>query len=85
MSDLVASLVSSESHDKTELYDHLSPREQQVLRMIAEGKGYKEIGHALNISGKTVNVHRANMNRKLGLETSVDLVKYAIKIGLIDL
>ncbi len=85
MSDSVSSIIKEEGSRKFELYDRLSPREQQILRLLAEGIGYKDIGQELNISAKTVNVHRANIFKKLGLEKQVDIVKYAIKIGLIDL
>ena len=85
MTDTVASLLSREGNHDTEQYERLSPREQQILRLLAEGVGYKEIGAMLNISAKTVNVHRANVMKKLGLEKQLDIVKYAIRIGLIDL
>jgi len=65
-------------------YGRLSPREQEVLRMIAEGIPSRTIAERLFISAKTVENHRANILRKLGLKTTVDLVKYAARIGLID-
>jgi DNA-binding NarL/FixJ family response regulator len=65
-------------------YGQLSPREQEVLRMIAEGVSSHDIGERLFISIKTVENHRANILHKLGLKTTVDLVKYAARIGLID-
>jgi DNA-binding NarL/FixJ family response regulator len=65
-------------------YGQLSSREQEVLRMIAEGIPSRDIGERLFISVKTVENHRANILHKLGLKTTVDLVKYAARIGLID-
>lgn len=65
-------------------YGQLSSREQEVLRMIAEGVPSRDIGERLFISVKTVENHRANILHKLGLKTTVDLVKYAARIGLID-
>ncbi len=52
--------------------------------MIAEGIPSRDIGERLFISVKTVENHRANILHKLGLKTTVDLVKYAARIGLID-
>lgn len=85
MTDEVASVRKEDRFTQDELYDKLSPREQQILRMIAEGKGYREIGDALSISAKTVNVHRANIMKKLNIENQIDIVKYALKIGIINL
>ena len=65
-------------------YGQLSSREQEVLRMIAEGIPSRAIAERLFISAKTVENHRANILRKLGLKSTVDLVKYAARIGLID-
>ncbi|MBF9014400.1 MULTISPECIES: response regulator transcription factor [unclassified Oceanispirochaeta] len=85
MTDLVASVLESAGANKSELYDKLSPREQQILRMTAEGAGYRDIGSKLNISAKTVNVHRANAMRKINVESQIELVKYALKIGIIEI
>ena len=65
-------------------YAQLSSREQEVLRFIAEGVGPRDIGERLFISVKTVENHRANILHKLKLKTTIDLVKYAARIGLID-
>jgi DNA-binding NarL/FixJ family response regulator len=66
-------------------YAQLSSREQEVLRMIAEGIPSRDIAERLFISVKTVENHRSNILHKLGLKTTVDLVKYAARIGLIDI
>lgn len=65
-------------------YDLLTEREQQVFRLIAQGNTSKDIADFLSISLKTVEKHRAHIMQKLGLHDRVDLVKYAIKIGLMD-
>jgi len=65
-------------------YGQLSSREQEVLRMIAEGVPPRDIAERLFISVKTVENHRTNILRRLGLKSTVDLVKYAARIGLID-
>ena len=63
----------------------LADREEEVLRMIAEGHSAKAIADLLNISKNTVNVHRHNIMKKLNMHKSVDLTKYAIKNNLIRL
>jgi DNA-binding NarL/FixJ family response regulator len=65
-------------------YDSLTPREQQVLRLLAEGYATKEIGDKLFISPKTVENHRANIMSKLELHSTMELVRYAARLGLID-
>jgi DNA-binding NarL/FixJ family response regulator len=62
---------------------HLSPREREVLQLIAEGRTEKEIAFLLKISIKTVGFHRENIKRKLGLRTTAELTRYAIEQGLI--
>ncbi len=63
----------------------LSARELEVLKLLAEGLGNREIGARLGISPKTVARHRENLMAKLDLHSRTELVKYAIRIGLIDL
>ena len=65
--------------------DELTPREQEVLTLIAQGLSNTEIAEQLVISSKTVDRHRENIMRKLNLHNRVDLVKYALRKGLIDL
>jgi DNA-binding NarL/FixJ family response regulator len=61
----------------------LSTREREVLRLIAEGRAAKELAHVLNISIKTVEFHRDNIKKKLGLRTTAELTKHAIEQGLV--
>ncbi|MEJ2588511.1 MAG: response regulator transcription factor [Deltaproteobacteria bacterium] len=65
-------------------YGKLSPREQEVLRLLAEGLSRKEIAKRLFISPKTVENHRTNIMNKLGLHSNMDLIRYSAKLGLID-
>ena len=65
-------------------YDLLSEREQQVFRLIVEGNSTKEIADILCVSPKTVEKHRSNFMKKLGVNDLVGMVKYAIKINIID-
>jgi DNA-binding NarL/FixJ family response regulator len=65
-------------------YGALTPREQEVMRLLAEGLSTKEIAERLFISPKTVENHRANIMNKLGLHSTIELVRYAARLGLID-
>jgi DNA-binding NarL/FixJ family response regulator len=61
----------------------LSLREQEVLRLIAEGRSSKEMADILNISVKTISFHRENVKQKLGLKTIAELTRHAIANGLV--
>jgi two-component system response regulator NreC len=65
--------------------DLLTAREREVLKLIAEGNTNQEIADALHLSRKTVESHRANIMRKLDLHDVTELVKYALRTGLIQL
>ena len=78
-------LKQAGSGEERQVYDTLTPREQEVLILIAEGLSNPEIAEKLVISVKTVDSHRENIMRKLNLHSRIDLVKYAIKVGLIEL
>lgn len=66
-------------------YEDLTDREKQVLKLIAEGHTSKEIASILGISVKTVMGHRTHLMEKLGLHSRTELVKFAIRKGLIEL
>jgi DNA-binding NarL/FixJ family response regulator len=65
-------------------FDVLTPRELEILKLIAEGNTSKEIAAMLVISIKTVDRHRTNMLEKLGMRDRVELTRYAIRRGLIE-
>lgn len=65
--------------------ERLTPRQREVLGLIAEGHTMKEVGLILSISVKTVEAHRANLMNRLDMHDVPTLVRYAIKAGLIDL
>jgi DNA-binding NarL/FixJ family response regulator len=62
----------------------LSTREREVLRLIAEGLSAKEIAKELSISSKTVEAHRTSLMRKLGARKATELVRFALRHGLIE-
>jgi DNA-binding NarL/FixJ family response regulator len=66
------------------LADPLSSRERQILQLVAEGKSSKEIAKVLGITTKTVDTHRTRLMGKLNIHDAVNLVRYAIRRGLIQ-
>ncbi|HVO26050.1 MAG TPA: response regulator transcription factor [Candidatus Margulisiibacteriota bacterium] len=65
-------------------YDTLTSREREVLHLAAEGHAGSEIAARLHISVRTVETHRGNLVRKLGLRTQADLVRYALRRGILS-
>jgi DNA-binding NarL/FixJ family response regulator len=65
-------------------YETLTPREQEIFGLLAEGHSMKHIGERLFISPKTVENHRTSIMRKLGVHSTLELVRYAAKVGIID-
>jgi DNA-binding NarL/FixJ family response regulator len=65
-------------------YEALTPREQEIMALLAEGMAISQVAEALFISPKTAENHRSNIMRKLDLHSSIELVRYAVKIGLVD-
>ena len=65
-------------------YESLTPREREVLVLVAQGCSNREIGDVLHISSKTVDVHRTRLMKKLDLHHVTDVTRYAIRRGLVD-
>jgi two-component system response regulator NreC len=78
-------LKRADPEEEPLIYSELTPREREVLVLIAEGLSNAEIADELVISVKTVDRHRENIMRKLNMHNRIDLVKYAIRTGLIEL
>ncbi|HDQ14018.1 MAG TPA: response regulator transcription factor [Sediminispirochaeta sp.] len=70
---------------KDDAYESLTAREQEVMRLLAEGFSVKRIAQSLFISYRTVENHRTSVFRKLNLKNSAELVHYATKLGIIDM
>ena len=71
-------------HGRTEPDDPLTPRELEVVKLIAEAYTNRQIARILKLSEKTVESHRANVLSKLGMRDRVELVRYAIRRGLVE-
>jgi DNA-binding NarL/FixJ family response regulator len=67
------------------LRDGLSPRQTQILKLIAEGQTTKQVALNLAISVKTVESHRSALMKRIGVRDVAGLVRYAVKVGLVDL
>ena len=66
------------------LAEPLTPRQQEVLRLIADGRSTKEVATTLNISIKTAEAHRANIMERLKIRDVAGLVRYALRTGLVE-
>ena len=66
-------------------YDTLTGREREILQLVAEGLSTAEISERLSISTRTVEAHRANLNRKLDIHSHADLIRFAIRKGLLPM
>lgn len=84
LSEWAINALTTKSADQNDPLATLSPREREVLQLAAEGMGNPEIAEKLFISPRTAETHRANLMRKLGLQTTTDLVRFAIRKGLIQ-
>lgn len=71
--------------DKTSPLENLTPRQREILQLIAEGKSSKEIARLLDTSVKTIESHRASLMERLDIHDLAGLVRYAIRHGLISL
>ncbi len=72
------------SQNRRDSYERLTDREREVLKLVAEGYTTQEIADTLVLSPKTVEGHKSNLMSKLGLHNRVDVVKYAVRKGIID-
>jgi len=81
LQDYMRKLQRSGAEDS---YDLLSPREREVLQLVAEGKSNKEVANLLNLSVYTVETHRAKIMQKLNLKGVPELILYAVRKGIIS-
>ena len=81
--EVVAEPGGAAAADATDPYETLTDREKQVLRLVAEGKTNKEIAEVLGISVKTAMSHREHVMQKLDLHSRTDLIRFALRRGVI--
>jgi DNA-binding NarL/FixJ family response regulator len=81
---VVSDYVRRLNQDQTPL-DQITPRQREILQLIAEGKSTKDIAELLYISTKTVETHRTQLMDRLDIHDIAGLVRYAIRIGLVVL
>jgi DNA-binding NarL/FixJ family response regulator len=87
LSPLVTKILINEQRkapEATALLDLLTARETEVLKLLAEGRGNKEVGATLGISPRTVDAHRASIMHKLHLRTFSDLIHFAIRNKIVE-
>ena len=80
---LLVDLVTSGRGPAEDDYERLTPREKQVVKLLAEGKTSREIAKYLGISLKTAMTHRAHVMEKLGLHSRTELVRWALRHGVV--
>lgn len=78
-------LETAQGGEAVDPYEKLTDREKEILHSIAEGNTNREIAEALHVSVNTVHNHRTNIMDKLGLHNRMDLLKYAVRKGLISI
>jgi RNA polymerase sigma factor (sigma-70 family) len=64
--------------------DRLTPRQREILQLIAEGRSTKEIAQTLGLSPRTVETHRAQLMERLGVHDVAGLVRFAVRMGLVQ-
>lgn len=84
LSDQISALVLNRRSPGARDIQKLTPRERQIIQLIAEGRSTKEVAQFLGISVKTAETHRTNLKRKLGLRSVSELVRYAIRNNIVE-
>ena len=81
---MLAEAISQPQADPGDPYGRLTTREREIFHLVVEGATSKEIARRLDISVKTAENHRANILDKLGVRNTAELVRYAVRKGLLD-
>jgi DNA-binding CsgD family transcriptional regulator len=82
---LFSRIVDVAERDENSQPGHsLSAREREIVQLLAEGKSNKDVAAALGISVRTAEAHRASILRKLGVDSIAELVRYAVRNGIIE-
>lgn len=80
----IAAYVRNSHSARLDPYESLTAREREVVQLAAEGLSNPQIAAKLSLSPRTAEMHRANLMKKLGLKTQTDLVRYAMKRGVLE-
>lgn len=81
---IIERLINGTISETADSFDLLSDREKEILSLVAKGFTNKEVGDLLSISSRTVETHKANIMEKLELNTRKDLIRFAVKKGLLE-
>ncbi|NSL52644.1 response regulator transcription factor [Calidifontibacillus erzurumensis] len=81
---IIERFLNGKIDEEEDSYDLLTEREKEILSLVAKGYTNKEVGDLLNISSRTVETHKANIMEKLELTTRKDLIRFAVKRGLLE-
>jgi two-component system response regulator NreC len=82
---LIVALTEAPKNPELDKYKTLTNREREIFQMTAEGRTSQEVGDKLMISPRTVEVHRSNLMNKLGLHNQAELIRFAIKRGILQM
>lgn len=85
LSSAVSNCVPTDYASKRGSLESLTPRQREVLKLIAEGYSTKEIAHLLKVSVKTIETHRTDITARLQVNNLAGLIRYAIRVGLVTL
>jgi len=83
--EVLEAMKQDPKHAGDDPIDALTPRQREVLQLLAEGRSAKEIAASLEISARTVEFHKYQMMETLDLHTNAELIHFAIKHGLVEL
>ncbi|HEY2952929.1 MAG TPA: response regulator transcription factor [Verrucomicrobiae bacterium] len=81
---VLGGFLNPQEPDEAEVSDRLTPREREIVQLLAEGKTNKEVADVLGISVKTAETHRTNIMRKLKVRSMSELVRYAIRNKIVE-
>jgi DNA-binding CsgD family transcriptional regulator len=81
----VEAQLDAKPNEARELAEKLTPREREIVELVAEARSTKQIAFQLGIGAKTVEAHRTHLMKKLGLHSASEVVRYAISNGIVDL
>jgi DNA-binding NarL/FixJ family response regulator len=84
VSEIIATTLAEHRSDKFPL-DALTARQNEILKLLAEGRSTKEVATALGISSKTADIHRTHVMKRLGLHSQSELIFFAIRAGIVKL